>query len=75
MEHEYYDWNKLIDGQARARMKHDIAQLINDGQYWTNSPPYQTNINIFGLQTQDWSNLKMSFIWSCFAYYRTRSTN
>tara|TARA_B110000495_G_C22719897_1_gene422943 strand:+ start:113 stop:649 length:537 start_codon:yes stop_codon:yes gene_type:complete len=68
MEHEYYDWNKLIDGQARARMKHDIAQLINDGQYWTNSPPYQTNINIFGLQTQDWSNLKMSFIWSCFAY-------
>ena len=46
----------------------DIDKLIANGDYWTNSPPYQTNVNIFGLQTQDWINLKMSFIWSCFAY-------
>jgi hypothetical protein len=68
MNYEYYDWNKLINSKCRARMKNDISKLITDGHYWTNSPPYQTNINIFGLQTQDWSNLKMSFIWSCFAY-------
>jgi|TARA_R110000796_G_scaffold246816_1_gene371849 hypothetical protein len=66
--HEYYDWTGLINGPSRLRMISDIDKLIANGDYWTNSPPYQTNVNIFGLQTQDWINLKMSFIWSCFAY-------
>ena len=68
--HEYYDWNSLIDNDARSRMIANIDTLISKGDYWTNSPPYQTNINIFGLQTEDWMNLKMSFVWSCFAYMK-----
>jgi hypothetical protein len=71
VEYEYYDWCNLIGSQARQRMVRDIDAVIERGDYWKNSPPYQTNINIFGLNTEDWINLKMSFIWSCFAYMKT----
>jgi hypothetical protein len=70
IEYEYYDWTSLIDADARKRMTGDIDTVIANGDYWKNSPPYQTNINIFGLPTTDWVNLKMSFIWSCFAYMK-----
>lgn len=69
-EYQYFDWNNLIHSEARDRMVQDIDQLIEQGHYWKNSPPYQTDVNIFGLLTEDWVNLKMSFIWSCFAYMR-----
>ena len=68
IEYKYYDWNALINADARQRMIQDIDTVIANGDYWRNSPPYQTNINIFGLPTENWINLKMSFIWSCFAY-------
>lgn len=66
--HEYYDWNALIDEQARQRMCLAIKAGINEGHYWKNSPRYQTDWNVFGTPGQDFINLKMSFIWSCFAY-------
>ncbi len=69
-EYELYDWTSLIDSEARRSMITDINQVIGDGHYWKNSPPYQTNINIFGLTTDYWNNLKMSFIWSAFAYMK-----
>ena len=70
IEYELYDWTSLIDDHARNRMVDNIDTVIANGDYWKNSPPYQTNINIFGLPTEDWNNLKMSFIWSCFAYMK-----
>ena len=68
IDYKCYDWTTLIDNDDRDKMISDIDQVIADGKYWTNSPPYQTNINIFGLTTPYWNNLKMSFIWSAFAY-------
>jgi len=68
MEHEYYDWNQLINFSARKRLADGVKHLIDSGSYWTNSPKYQTNVNVFGLPSPDWINLKMSFIWSCFAF-------
>lgn len=68
IEYEYYDWNNLVNADSKQRMVKDIDHLISNGHYWKNSPPYQTDVNIFGLATTDWINLKMSFIWSCFAY-------
>jgi len=70
IEYEYYDWQKLIDSEARTSMVCDIDKLIDQGNYWKNSPPYQTDVNVFGLPVEEWINLKMSFIWSCFAYMR-----
>ena len=68
IEYEYYDWTSLINADARQQMVTDIDKVIASGNYWKNSPPYQTDINVFGLQTEEWNNLKMSFIWSAFAY-------
>lgn len=70
IEYEYYNWNTLIDNDARKRMTQDIDEAIRLGKYWKNSPPYQTDFNIMSLQGSEWINLKMSFIWSCFAYMR-----
>ena len=68
--HEYYDWNHLITLDQRFEMCKGINELIAKGNVWTNSPKYQTNVNIFGLPTEQWINLKMSFIWSCFAFMK-----
>jgi len=68
IEYEYYDWTSLIDATARESMAQDIYSLVEQGKYWKNSPPYQTDVNVFGLQGEHWNNLKMSFIWSAFAY-------
>lgn len=70
MEYEYYDWTSLINADSRQCMVTDIDREIANGNYWKNSPPYQTNINIFGLPNENWNNLKMSFIWSCFAFMK-----
>ena len=70
LEYEFYNWNNLIDDNSRSRMVADIDKLIDEGNYWTNSPPYQTNVNVFGIPTSDWINLKMSFIWSAFAFMK-----
>ena len=66
--HEYYDWNALIEQRSRERMINDIELGIKAGKFWHNSPKYQTNWNVFATPSQDWVNLKMSFIWSCFSF-------
>ena len=70
IEYEYYDWTSLINANARESMAQDIHSLVEQGKYWKNSPPYQTDVNVFGLPGEHWNNLKMSFIWSAFAYMR-----
>jgi len=70
IEYEYYDWTSLIDTNARNGMCNDIDLIISQGKFWHNSPPYQTNVNIFGTGYDYWNNLKMSFIWSCFAFMK-----
>lgn len=64
VEYEYYDWNNLINEQQRHNMCEVVATGIKEGRFWTNSPKYQTNWNVF----QDFTDLKMSFIWSAFKY-------
>lgn len=68
---ELYNWNNLITQTARDSMMTDIRDLINEGHYWKNSPRYQTDVNIFGLEGEHWCNMKMSFIWSVFAYLKS----
>ena len=68
MDYELYDWDSLIDANSRQRMVETVDEIIASGNYFTNSPRFQTKQNVFGLPTSDWINLKMSFIWSCFAF-------
>lgn len=67
-QYEYYDWSNLIDDHARRRMCDEVEKGIRAGKFWHNSPKYQTNWNVFSTPSQDFINLKMSFIWSCFAF-------
>lgn len=71
IEYELYNWNSLIGADARQHLIQDITQLIDNGQYWKNCPRYQTDVNVFGLPGEYWCNIKMSFIWSCFAYIKS----
>ena len=64
VEYEYYDWNNLLTEDDRQRMCRDVSTGIDAGKFWTNSPKYQTDWNVF----QDFTDLKMSFLWSCFRY-------
>ena len=66
--YELYNWNALIGSDVRKRMIQDIDYCIDQGYYWKNSPPYQTDKNVFGFNGPEWNNLKMSFIWSAFAF-------
>jgi hypothetical protein len=68
MDYELYDWDSLINANSRQRMVENVDEIIASGNYFTNSPRFQTKQNVFGLPTSDWINLKMSFIWSCFAF-------
>lgn len=68
MDFQFYDFSSLVTRKDRMHMIDDVRKLINEGQYWTNSPKYQTNVQIFGQPGAHWSKLKMSFVWSCFAY-------
>jgi len=68
MDYEFYDWTHLINNDSRSRLVNNVDEIITSGNYFTNSPRFQTKVNVFGLPTNDWVNLKMSFIWSCFAF-------
>ena len=64
IEYEFYDWNNLITENDRQTMCREVSTGIDAGKFWTNSPKYQTDWNVF----QDFTDLKMSFLWSCFRY-------
>jgi len=45
-----------------------IKSIIDSGNYFTNSPPYQTKENIFGRSETVWLKYRMSFLMSVFMY-------
>jgi len=63
-----YDFSSLITEQDTQRAIEMIKQLIAEGQYFTNSPRYQTNVNLFGLPDPVWLKFRMSFLMSVFMY-------
>lgn len=68
MNFQFYDFNSLITKKDRMQMCDDVRLLIDGGNFWTNSPKYQTNVQVFGQPGPHWSKLKMSFVWACFAF-------
>jgi hypothetical protein len=67
---ESFDFSSIITAQDQELAKKDIRNLINDGKYFTNSPQYQTNINIFQQPGEHWLKFRMSFMMSCFMYLK-----
>jgi hypothetical protein len=67
---EAFDFSSLITADDCIGAKDDIRQIIASGNYFKNSPPYQTNENVFLRQSESWMKFKMTFIISCFMYLK-----
>jgi len=65
---EKYNFSSVITEQDQADAIQRITDIVNSGQYFKNSPKYQTQVNLFGLPDPLWMKFRMSFIFSVFMY-------
>jgi len=63
-----YNFSSLITPEDNLKAISIIENLITEGHYFTNSPRYQTNVNLFGLDDPIWLKYRMSFLFSIFMY-------
>ena len=63
-----YDYSSFITPADIEGAISDINKIIDSGNYFTNSPRFQTKENIFQLQADHWLKLRMSFLTSVFMY-------
>lgn len=65
---ELYNWGSLITENDNQEMMQITKQIIDSGNYFTNSPKYQTKENLFGRPEFVWLKMRQSFIYSCFMF-------
>jgi hypothetical protein len=63
-----FDFSSVITEADNQEAVNIIKSIIDSGNYFKNSPPYQTQENIFGRQEPVWLKYRMSFIMSVFIY-------
>ena len=52
--YETFDWTQLITKDDRSSIIEDIRSIINQGDYYKNSPKYQTTMEVFSIQKPHW---------------------
>jgi hypothetical protein len=63
-----FDFSSVISRQDNDIAVGIIRNIIAGGDYFTNSPKYQTKENIFGRPEDVWLKYRMSFLFSVFMY-------
>jgi hypothetical protein len=63
-----FDFSSVITKQDNETAVEIIRNIVADGNYFTNSPRYQTKENIFKRQEAVWLKYRMSFLFSVFMY-------
>jgi hypothetical protein len=63
-----YDYSSLITATENDTAIGIINSIIESGNYFKNSPPYQTQENIFARQEPVWLKYRMTFLTSVFLY-------
>jgi hypothetical protein len=63
-----YDFTSIVTKDDDREACRIIEQMISEGKYFTNSPRYQTNENLFGRPESVWLKYRMSFLFSLFMY-------
>ena len=63
-----FDFSSIITEQDNQEACSIIKQIVADGNYFTNSPKFQTKENIFARQEAIWVKYRMSFLMSVFLY-------
>jgi hypothetical protein len=63
-----FDFSSVISRQDNNTAIGIIKEIIAAGDYFTNSPKYQTRENIFARPEDVWLKYRMSFLFSVFMY-------
>jgi hypothetical protein len=63
-----FDFSSIITEQDNQQACEIIRQIVADGNYFTNSPKFQTKENIFARSEPIWVKYRMSFLMSVFMY-------
>lgn len=63
-----FDFSSVITDYDNHAAVQTVRKIIADGDYFTNSPPFQTKENIFGRTEEFWLKYRMSFLFSVFMY-------
>jgi hypothetical protein len=63
-----YDYSSLITATENDTAIGIIKSIIESGNYFTNSPPFQTKENLFGRPEPVWLKYRMTFLTSVFLY-------
>jgi hypothetical protein len=63
-----FDFSSVITPEDNAVAVGIIKSVIAEGNYFTNSPKYQTKENIFSRPEAVWLKYRMSFLFSVFMY-------
>ncbi len=65
---DVYDWSSLIKQQDMDQLKTVAKQIIDSGNYFQNSPKYQTKENLFARPEPVFLQMRQSFVYSCFMF-------
>jgi hypothetical protein len=65
---DLYDWSSLIKQEDNEQIKDITKEIIGSGNYFTNSPKFQTKQNLFSREERVFLKMRQSFIYSCFMY-------
>jgi hypothetical protein len=63
-----FDFSSVITEQDNQTACGIIRDIVASGNYFTNSPKFQTKENIFSRQEAVWLKYRMSFLFSVFMY-------
>ena len=63
-----YDFSAVISTEDDLRACETVKQIIADGNYFVNSPKFQTKENIFARPELLWLKYRMSFLFAVFMY-------
>jgi hypothetical protein len=63
-----FDFSSIITEQDNQEACKIVKGIVADGNYFTNSPKFQTKENIFGRKEAVWLKYRMSFLFSVFMY-------
>ena len=63
-----FDFSSVISEYDNHEAVSIIRKIIADGNYFENSPPFQTKENIFSRPEPVWLKYRMSFLFSVFMY-------
>lgn len=65
---DQYDFSSLINDRDMEDLKVIIKKIIDSGNYFHNSPKFQTKENLFARPEPIFLKMRQSFIYSCFMF-------